>query len=58
MNLNVTLFGKKCGMPLGFAPWAMNKLTHSNLGEKGSAKIAAKYQLAYVLSTLTNTHPK
>lgn len=45
-------------MPLGFAPWAMNKLTHSELGEIGSAKVAAKYQLAYIISTLTNTHPK
>ena len=43
-------------MPLGFAPWAMNKIVHKN-GEKATAKVAAKNNLAYILSTLTNIHP-
>jgi hypothetical protein len=43
-------------MPLGFAPWAMNKIVHKD-GEKATAKVASKNNLAYILSTLTNFHP-
>ncbi len=45
-------------MPVGFAPWAMNKIANKELGEKGPAKIAAKLNLPYILSTLTNTSLK
>lgn len=57
-TLTTSLWGKECSMPFGFAPWAMNKITNKKLAEKGPAKIAAKYNLPYILSTLSNTHPK
>jgi isopentenyl diphosphate isomerase/L-lactate dehydrogenase-like FMN-dependent dehydrogenase len=28
IDLKTTLFGKTCEMPLGFAPWAMNKIVN------------------------------
>ena len=45
-------------MPLGFAPWAMNKIVNQEQGELATAKIAARHKLAYVVSTLTNIHPQ
>jgi isopentenyl diphosphate isomerase/L-lactate dehydrogenase-like FMN-dependent dehydrogenase len=44
-------------MPIGFAPWAMNKMVH-HLGEAATAKIAGKHNLPFIISTLTNVHPK
>ena len=28
VDLETELFGKKCSMPFGFAPWAMNQIVH------------------------------
>ena len=44
-------------MPVGFAPWAMNKIVHWE-GEAATAKVASKNVLPFILSTLTNVHPK
>lgn len=54
VSTETTLFGKKCRAPFGFAPWAMNKIVHEK-GELVPARIAGDNNLAYILSTLTNT---
>jgi isopentenyl diphosphate isomerase/L-lactate dehydrogenase-like FMN-dependent dehydrogenase len=33
-------------------------IMNKDVGEKGPARVAATHQLPYILSTLTNTHPK
>jgi isopentenyl diphosphate isomerase/L-lactate dehydrogenase-like FMN-dependent dehydrogenase len=58
VDIKTHLFGKECSAPIGFAPWAMNIIMNKNLGEKGPSKVAGKYSLPYILSTLSNTHPK
>lgn len=55
--LKTSLFGKSLSMPVGFAPWAMNKIVHWE-GEAATAKVASKNVLPFILSTLTNVHPK
>jgi isopentenyl diphosphate isomerase/L-lactate dehydrogenase-like FMN-dependent dehydrogenase len=57
-DLRTELFGRGCSAPLGFAPWAMNMIMNRGVGEIGPAKVAGAHQLPYILSSLTNTHPK
>jgi isopentenyl diphosphate isomerase/L-lactate dehydrogenase-like FMN-dependent dehydrogenase len=51
-DLTTSLFGRKLSLPFGFAPWAMNTLSHP-LGEVVPAKVAKKNDMVFSLSTLS-----
>lgn len=51
-DLTTSLFGKPLALPFGFAPWAMNALSHP-LGELAPARVAKEKGIVYSLSTLS-----
>lgn len=51
-DLTTTLFGRSLALPFGFAPWAMNTLSHPE-GELIPARVAARNRIAFSLSTLS-----
>ena len=57
VDLKTRVFDHNFSLPFGFAPWALGKLSHEE-GEIIPATVAAKYNICYTLSILSNTHPK
>jgi isopentenyl diphosphate isomerase/L-lactate dehydrogenase-like FMN-dependent dehydrogenase len=51
-NLTTSLFGYPLALPFGFAPWAMNTLSHPE-GELIPARVAAQNRIVFSLSTLS-----
>jgi (S)-2-hydroxy-acid oxidase len=51
-DLSTSLFGRTLALPFGFAPWAMNALSHPH-GELVPAAVARNHRIVYSLSTLS-----
>lgn len=52
VDMTTSVFGHNFGLPFGFAPYAMNSITHPD-GEIIPATVAKQYNIMWTLSSLS-----
>ena len=57
IDTSIEIFGKKVSLPIVFAPTGYTKLMH-HAGESAVARVAAKNNMVYSLSTMGTTSPE